>query len=156
MDGIGCVPDHALPVGISEWSVVVLAIRIQLGIELGANVLEEGSVLKIKDCPDSTDEGLDVVPSGEEVGDNVRLDKGIPASESYEPLALDSGHYKLLAEAGRSGNWEIPYESLNLPVLVVTGLQDRVFLDLNDVDELFARLPNARRVDMGVATAASM
>jgi pimeloyl-ACP methyl ester carboxylesterase len=68
--------------------------------------------------------------------------------EPYEPLALDSGHYKLLAEAGRSANWEVPYESLQLPVLVVTGLQDRVFLDHNDVDELFARLPNARRVDM--------
>lgn len=68
--------------------------------------------------------------------------------EPYEPLALDSGHYKLLAEAGRSSDWEIPYESLHLPVLVVTGLQDRVFLDLNDVDELFARLPNGRRVDM--------
>ena len=71
--------------------------------------------------------------------------------EPYEPLALDSGHYKLLAEAGRSGNWELPYESLNLPVLVITGLQDRVFLDLKDVDGLFARLPNARRVDMGDA-----
>jgi pimeloyl-ACP methyl ester carboxylesterase len=68
--------------------------------------------------------------------------------EPYEPLALDSGHYKLLAEAGRSANWEIPYESLELPVLVVTGLQDRVFLDLNDVDERFARLPDGRRVDM--------
>jgi 3-oxoadipate enol-lactonase len=67
---------------------------------------------------------------------------------SYEPLASDSGHYKLLAEAGRSADWDIPYESLQLSVLVVTGLQDRVFLDLNDVDELFARLPNARRVDM--------
>jgi pimeloyl-ACP methyl ester carboxylesterase len=31
---------------------------------------------------------------------------------------------------------------------VVTGLQDRVFLDHNDVYELFARLPSARRVDM--------
>ena len=68
--------------------------------------------------------------------------------EPYEPLPLDSGHYKLLAEAGRSADWEIPYETLQLPILVVTGLQDRVFLDLNDVDELFARLPNARRADM--------
>jgi 3-oxoadipate enol-lactonase len=68
--------------------------------------------------------------------------------EPYEPMALDSGRYKLLAEAGRSADWEVPYESLQLPVLVVTGLQDRVFLDLNVVDELFARLPDARRVDM--------
>ena len=68
--------------------------------------------------------------------------------ESYEPLALDSGNYKLLAEAGRSADWEIPYESLHLPVLVITGLQDRVFLDPNDVEALFARLPHARRVDM--------
>jgi pimeloyl-ACP methyl ester carboxylesterase len=72
-------------------------------------------------------------------------------NEPYKPLATDSGHYKLLAEAGRSADWEVPYESLDLPVLVVTGLQDRVFLDLNDVDELFARLPNARRLDMDEA-----
>jgi pimeloyl-ACP methyl ester carboxylesterase len=67
--------------------------------------------------------------------------------ETYRPIARDSGHYKLLSEAGRSADWEIPYERLDLPVLVVTGLQDRVFLDLNDVDELFARLPDGRRLD---------
>ena len=72
----------------------------------------------------------------------------IKPGASYSPLAADSGHYKLLAEAGRSSDWNLPYESLNMPVLVVTGLQDHVFLETDVVDTLFARLPRARRVDL--------
>ncbi len=66
----------------------------------------------------------------------------------YEPLDANSGTYKLLAEAGASADWELPYERLDLPTLVVTGLQDHVFLDMADVDELYARLPNAQRLDV--------
>ncbi|KAA3628890.1 MAG: alpha/beta fold hydrolase [Proteobacteria bacterium] len=65
----------------------------------------------------------------------------------YAPLPSDSGHANLLRNAG-AVNWNVPYEELVLPVLVVTGLQDRVFLDLDDVVSLYARLPNARRIDM--------
>lgn len=67
---------------------------------------------------------------------------------SYPPLAPDTGHYKLLAEAGRTADWDIPYERLDLPVLVITGLQDHVFLEPRVVDELFKRLPRAQRYDM--------
>jgi len=65
----------------------------------------------------------------------------------YAPLAKETGHYNLLSNAGKA-NWDLPYEDLTLPVLLVTGLQDRVFLDLQDVDALSARIPNAERIDI--------
>jgi 3-oxoadipate enol-lactonase len=68
----------------------------------------------------------------------------------YESLTPDSGHYQLLANAG-TADWNLSYEDLKLPVLVVTGLEDRVFLDRDDVDRLYARLPQARRVDIANA-----
>lgn len=67
---------------------------------------------------------------------------------TYDPLKTDSGHYKLLAEAGRTSDWNLPYEKLDLPVLVVTGLQDHVFLERAVVDELANRLPKSMRSDM--------
>ncbi|MGD8259006.1 MAG: alpha/beta fold hydrolase [Desulfobacterales bacterium] len=70
---------------------------------------------------------------------------------TYTSLEPGSGHFKLLSEAGRTSDWNIPYESLNLPILVVTGLQDHVFLDMDMVDELFSRLPMGRRIDMSDA-----
>jgi len=44
-------------------------------------------------------------------------------------------------------DWDLPYETLDLPVLVVTGLQDRVFLDIDVVDRLAARLPKVERME---------
>ena len=67
---------------------------------------------------------------------------------AYEPLKPDSGHYKLLAEAGRTSDWNLPYEKLDLPVLLVTGLQDHVFLERDVVEELASRLPQCIRSDM--------
>jgi pimeloyl-ACP methyl ester carboxylesterase len=67
---------------------------------------------------------------------------------TYTPLKTDTGHFKLLAEAGRTSDWELPYEKLDLPVMVVTGLQDHVFLEKTVVDELAGRLPNCIRADM--------
>jgi pimeloyl-ACP methyl ester carboxylesterase len=70
---------------------------------------------------------------------------------AYEPLPRQSGTYKLLAEAGPSADWDLPYERLDLPTLVVTGLQDHVFLNPKVVDALFARLPRGTRIDMAEA-----
>jgi len=67
---------------------------------------------------------------------------------AYNSLDSKSGAYRLLAEAGRTADWDLPYEKLGLPTLVVTGLQDHVFLDRDDVARLFSRLPRAQRVDM--------
>lgn len=69
---------------------------------------------------------------------------------AYAPLAPESGHYQLLSHAG-SADWNLPYEALTLPVLVVTGLQDHVFFERDDVDRLYARLPDARRIEMANA-----
>ena len=67
---------------------------------------------------------------------------------TYQPLDPDSGHFKLLAEAGRTSNWNLPYEKLEIPTLVITGLEDHVFQEPDIVDDLFSRIPNGRRVDM--------
>ena len=72
----------------------------------------------------------------------------LKSEPKYATLSPDSGHYKLLAEAGREADWDLPYEQLTLPVLVITGLQDHVFLEPDVVEDLFSRLPRGRRVDM--------
>ena len=70
---------------------------------------------------------------------------------TYTPLDPASGHYKLLAEAGRDADWNLPYKQLTLPTLVITGLQDHVFREPEVIDELFAQLPRGKRVDMRIA-----
>lgn len=65
----------------------------------------------------------------------------------YTPLARDSGAYNLITWMGKT-NWDIPWHQLDLPTLVLSGTQDRVFYDEANVGELFASLPNATRIDM--------
>lgn len=67
---------------------------------------------------------------------------------AYAPLESNSGAYKMLAEAGRTADWNLPYEKLNLPALVISGLQDHVFFEKDIVDDLFDRIPQGHRVDM--------
>lgn len=67
---------------------------------------------------------------------------------AYEPLDRNSGAYKLLSEAGRTADWNLPYESLELPTIVITGLQDHVFLDLRVVESQATRLPKGQRIDL--------
>lgn len=64
----------------------------------------------------------------------------------YEPLDPGHGHLNLMTQAARA-DWDIDYTCLDMPVHVITGLQDRVFLDMKNVDELFAKLPNGSRED---------
>lgn len=66
---------------------------------------------------------------------------------NYLPLAKGSGHYKLLSEAGRTANWDVAYEEISAPCLIITGLQDHVFLDCKVVDNLYSRLPHGQRID---------
>ena len=56
----------------------------------------------------------------------------------------------LMRNAART-DWALDWGALTLPVLVVTGLQDRVFLDREVVDRLAATLPDARREDWAEA-----
>jgi len=72
----------------------------------------------------------------------------LKSSDDYVALTPESGHYRLLAEAGPTADWDFPYEKLDLPTLIVTGLQDHVFLEHKAIDELFARLPQGERRDM--------
>jgi len=67
---------------------------------------------------------------------------------SYTPSDPGGGHYKLLAEAGRDADWNLPYEQLTLPTLVITGLQDHVFREREVIEDMFSRLPRGRRIDM--------
>jgi len=66
----------------------------------------------------------------------------------YIALEPGSGHYKLLSESGCHADWDISYEDLNLPTLIITGLQDHVFLERDVVETLFTRIPDGRRADM--------
>ncbi len=69
-------------------------------------------------------------------------------SAAYTPVDRSSGPYKLLNEAGRRSDWNLPYEKLDLPTLVITGLRDHIFYSEKDVTELTARISKARRVNM--------
>jgi pimeloyl-ACP methyl ester carboxylesterase len=70
--------------------------------------------------------------------------------DDYTPIDQNSGAYNLLSSA-RTTNWDFPYEELKMPTLVLTGTHDRVFRDPADVETLYARLPNARRIDVADA-----
>ncbi len=67
--------------------------------------------------------------------------------EGYTAIDQSSGTYNLLSNA-RNTDWDFPYEQLSIPVMNITGVQDRVFRDPLDIDSIYARLPNARRVDI--------
>ena len=62
----------------------------------------------------------------------------------YTALEPGSGNYKLLSEVGRHADWDIPYETLNLPTLIISGLQDHVFLERDVVETLFTRISGGR------------
>jgi pimeloyl-ACP methyl ester carboxylesterase len=64
----------------------------------------------------------------------------------YEPIDPSHGHLNLMGHAAEA-DWAVDYSLLGLPTLVITGLQDRVFLDRDVVDRLYAALPDARRED---------
>lgn len=65
----------------------------------------------------------------------------------YQPLDPGSSLGRLLAQAG-AADWDLAYEKLTLPTLVVTGLEDRLFGDAADIADLAARLPDARVIEL--------
>lgn len=68
----------------------------------------------------------------------------------YAPLPPEHGHMNLMRNAALT-SWNLDYSALILPTCVITGLQDRVFLDRDVVDRLYAALPDARREDWAEA-----
>jgi pimeloyl-ACP methyl ester carboxylesterase len=65
----------------------------------------------------------------------------------YTPLPRESAHYNMLSHAN-DADWDLPYERIAVPVLVLTGLRDRVFYEPEVVARLTARMPQARRLDV--------
>lgn len=65
----------------------------------------------------------------------------------YAPLPVDTGAYNLLTWMGKT-DWDIDWSALKCPVLMLQGLQDRVFYDPAIVAELQATIPNVSRVDV--------
>ncbi|MFN4170322.1 MAG: alpha/beta fold hydrolase [Pseudorhodobacter sp.] len=65
--------------------------------------------------------------------------------EGYTPWPADHPRRRL-AEGVNKAQWDIPYEKLTLPALVLTGLHDRLFRIQEDVDEIIARLPDATSI----------
>ncbi|MDX1541936.1 MAG: alpha/beta fold hydrolase [Geminicoccaceae bacterium] len=68
-------------------------------------------------------------------------------AERYQGLDPASGTALLLG-AGNTADWDVPYERVEVPVIVVSGLEDHVFYDAADVRELARRMPRAERVDL--------
>ncbi|MEM1382882.1 MAG: alpha/beta fold hydrolase [Pseudomonadota bacterium] len=64
----------------------------------------------------------------------------------YAPMEPDHGHLNLMRHAG-AADWSVDWGALSLPVLNITGLQDRVFLDRAVVERLLATIPNHRCED---------
>lgn len=65
--------------------------------------------------------------------------------EGYTPVPEDNPRRRL-AIGVRKVDWDIAWQDLTLPVLVMTGLQDRLFRIQKDVDELTARIPDTRTI----------
>ncbi|MEM9764035.1 MAG: alpha/beta hydrolase [Pseudomonadota bacterium] len=76
----------------------------------------------------------------------ARARSGFITETPYAPLAPEHGHMNLMRHASET-DWDIDYSALTLPTLVITGHEDRVFLEPKVVDRLYSRLPDARRED---------
>jgi 3-oxoadipate enol-lactonase len=64
----------------------------------------------------------------------------------YQPMDPDHPHLNLMRHAPQA-DWAVDWSKLALPILNITGLQDRVFFEPEVVDRLYATLPDARRED---------
>lgn len=62
------------------------------------------------------------------------------------PLPPEHPHANLMRNAA-SADWDFPWDQTGVPVLNVTGLCDRVFLDHDVLEKWLARMPDVRRVD---------
>jgi 3-oxoadipate enol-lactonase len=63
----------------------------------------------------------------------------------FQPLDPGDGVMRLLGESGQA-EWDVPWERLTVPVLIVTGAHDRVFYVTGDVARLSERIPHRREV----------
>ncbi|MEM8628154.1 MAG: alpha/beta hydrolase [Pseudomonadota bacterium] len=68
-------------------------------------------------------------------------------AEPYAAAEPDDAVVRLLT-AGRDSDWTLDWSQLSLPVLIVTGAQDRVFRQPNDIAALAAMMPQARTEEL--------
>lgn len=71
-------------------------------------------------------------------------------ADAYQPIADNDGAF-LLLKAATTADWDLPYEAIDVPVLNISGSQDRVFYDAGDVEELLARIPDVEAIAFGDA-----
>ena len=67
------------------------------------------------------------------------------SDEPFVPMAPNDGLFRLMQES-LNADWDLPYERLDVPVLLMTGRHDRVFRIDADVAELSARIQDAREI----------
>jgi len=65
--------------------------------------------------------------------------------EPYRPADPADGLFRLL-EGSLTADWDLAYEQLRVPVLLMTGRHDRVFYVAEDFAALAARIPEHRSV----------
>ena len=65
----------------------------------------------------------------------------------YEPMPADHVDARLMASGG-TADWNIPWKDINVPVEVVTGMQDRVFRNEEVIASIVARLPDVAATDL--------
>jgi len=75
----------------------------------------------------------------------VAMRPAIMTGDAFAPMDPADGLMRLM-EGSLETEWNFAYEKLRLPVLVMTGLHDRVFRVEKDVAELGARLPTRREM----------
>jgi len=64
----------------------------------------------------------------------------------YTALDQTSDLYRLMRDC-RDADWDVPWEAINIPSLILTGQRDNVFRVPADVQRLAARIPRVHRVD---------
>jgi 3-oxoadipate enol-lactonase len=75
----------------------------------------------------------------------VAMRPSIMTGEAFTPMDPADGLMRLM-EGSLETDWDFPYERLRMPVLLMTGLHDRVFRVEKDVTDLAARIPKRREM----------
>lgn len=66
---------------------------------------------------------------------------------STEYVPMESSHpRRMLAEAAAKADWNFPWESLKMPVLILTGMRDRLFRVEDHVDEIMGTMHDVKEV----------
>ncbi|MEN8197041.1 MAG: alpha/beta hydrolase, partial [Pseudomonadota bacterium] len=68
----------------------------------------------------------------------------------YTPLSQDDGAWHLL-KAGEDTAWDVDWSALSVPVLNITGRQDRIFRDDAVIARLLGQFRNVRAVEYAEA-----